>query len=145
MFSRSCNIVVHVPCNQAWDMLIAPDQGQWNHAVKSLRASFGFYTGSNLQMDLRSLKGPWHLNAEVLQSRAPTHLSFQSSFRYCFLNHTETWCFDLAPINKRTTDITVSYELKGTFSATLWKSKSYIVQTILELWLESLKTQLERI
>ena len=144
MFSRSYDVILHVSRNQAWDMLISADQGQWNHAVKRLEASFGFHTGSSLVIELRSLKGSWHMEAEVLQSVPPSQLYLQSTFRCFFLKHLETWRFDLTEIDQRTTQISASYELSGPFSATLWRDRSYLVQTIISLWLESLKAKLER-
>ena len=125
-------------------MLTSPNQADWNYAVSHLDASIGFLTGSHLNFQLRSIRGPCLVSAKVVEASPPSRMHLQSQFRQFCLLHTEDWLFSLVPVDAYSVNVTITYGLKGPFLSSAWRIKQPIMAVIVELWVESLKNTLER-
>lgn len=134
-----------IPSATAWDLFIQPNQAKWNHALQSLEATFGFHTGSIVTIKLQALRGPVKTKFEVLESSPANCLVLEHSFRYWLFKHSEQWCVRFHDEGGNQSRVEFSYVLNGPFAARIWPEKKLIINNILNLWLESLKLQSERL
>ncbi|WP_156496555.1 hypothetical protein [Marinomonas aquimarina] len=129
----------------AWDLFIQSNQAKWNHALQSLEATLGFHTGSMLTLQFQTLRGALKTKLEVIESSPAHSLVLQSHFRHLLFQHTEQWVVRFHKQETQHSLVEFQYVLSGPFAARVWQEKKLIVNNILNLWLESLKLQSERL
>lgn len=144
-FCVTHQVCIQVPSQVAWDLFCAPESTRSNPAIRRLDTTLGFHTGSLLTFELQSLSGPISMVAEVTESVPPTYLEWEHCFYHWLCRHSETWSFEFTSTKSRQTLITARYHLNGVFAAKLWPNKRAQIHPLIELWLESLKQQLERL
>ena len=144
-FSLKSSIQLKISSQMAWDLFTLPNQENWNYAIQSLNSDFGFLTGSVQTIKFQSLRGPYISRLEVIESNPGNLFVLEGHFRHCLIKHTEQWQIKFSSISATQTEVTISFVLSGTFASRIWDEKKLIVNNILNLWLESLKLQSERL
>ena len=144
-FVLSHAVRIQVSSQHAWDLFCAPTQARQNPAIKQMDATLGFHTGSVLTFDLQTLKGPLHISGEVTNVTPPTYVEWVSGVTQWLCRHTETWSFEFQPTKVGEINLVARYHLNGVFAARLWPKRRDLIRPVLELWLESLKQQLEKL
>ncbi|MBM6550239.1 hypothetical protein [Marinomonas ostreistagni] len=143
-FTLRKEATIQTPSQAAWDLLISPNPSSWNHAIGHFESTFGFHTGSRLDLELQSLKGPWLIKAEVTDAQPMRYLALHNVMYHWCVRHHEFWQFELSENQKGITHVMATYTLEGLFAPRLWPRKHMLASQVLELWLESLKHQLEK-
>lgn len=144
-FSLNVGILLKIPSHMAWDLFIQPNQAKWNHALHSLEATLGFHTGSIITIEFQTLRGQLRNKFEVLESSPNNCLVLEHQFQHLLFKHREQWCIRFIQDNEEQTRVEMQYVLSGPFTARVWLEKKLIVNNILNLWIESLKLQSERL
>lgn len=144
-FRLTVGTQLKIPSQMAWDLFTQPDQAKWNHALKSLEATFGFHTGSIVTLEFQTLRGLLNAKFEVVESTPATLLVLEHHFRHLLFKHTEQWFVRFDRDSSMQSRVEIHYALNGPFAARVWLEKKLIINNILNLWLESLKLQSERL